>query len=125
MNKVQMLGRLTKDIELRQTTNSTLGRFTLAVPRIKKEDGSDFIACKVWGKRAEIMEKYIKKGHRVCVAGRLEAGSYEKDGVKHYTTEVVVEDFDFLESKKDDKEETKEVSDGFMSIPDDPELPFM
>ena len=120
MNKTQLLGRLTKDIDLRYTQNQTaLGRFTLAVPRMKKEDGSDFIQCKVWGKRAEVMEKYIKKGHKVCIEGRLEAGSYEKDGKKHYTTEVVVEDFDFIESR----EKPKEDADGFVKVDDLPEFP--
>lgn len=125
MNKTQLLGRLTKDIDLRYTQNQTaLGRFTLAVPRMKKEDGADFIQCKVWGKRAEIMQKYIKKGNKVCIAGRIEAGSYEKDGQKHYITEVVVEDFDFIESReKEDK--PIEDKEGFMSVPDDPDLPFV
>ena len=127
MNKTQLLGRLTNDIDLRYTQNQTaFGRFTLAVPKMKKEDGADFIKCKVWGKRAEIMEKYVKKGHKVCIAGRLESGSYEaKDGSKHYTTEVVVEDFDFIETKEKAEVKPKEDNDGFMSIPDDPDLPFV
>ena len=129
MNKTQLLGRLTKDIDLRYTQNQTaIGRFTLAVPRIKKEDGSDFIACKVWGKRAETMEKFIKKGHKVCIAGRLETGAYEKDGHKVYTTEVVVEDFDFIETSGKSKNQPDEQkptgnTDGFDPYPDD-DLPF-
>lgn len=129
MNKTQLLGRLTKDIDLKYTQSQTaVGRFTLAVPRMKKDDESDFISCKVWGKRAEIMEKYVKKGHKVCIAGRLETGSYEKDGHKVYTTEVVVEDFDFLETRKQTDQSHSEgdqsLPDGFeQSYPDD-DLPF-
>ena len=123
MNKTQLLGRLTKDIDLKPTTNTIVGRFTLAVPRMKKEDGADFISCKVWGKKAEIMEKYVKKGNKVCVAGRLESGSYEKDGRKVYTTEVVVEDFDFIESKTADPAPPS-LPDDFVPVFADPSLPF-
>ena len=103
MNNVQLIGRTTDDIELRYTpqTQTAVCTFTLAVNRMKKEDGSDFIRCKVWGKRAEIMERYVKKGHRVGITGRIETGSYEKNGVRHYTTDVVVVDFDFLEPRHD------------------------
>ena len=123
MNKTQLLGRLTKDIELKETANSTIGRFTLAVPRMKKDDETDFISCKVWGKKAEIMEKFIKKGHKVCIAGRLETGSYEKDGRKVYTTEVVVEDFDFIESKPQPVQ-TETPPDDFVPVFHDANLPF-
>lgn len=123
MNKTQLLGRLTKDIELKETANSTIGRFTLAVPRMKKDDETDFINCKVWGKKAEIMEKFIKKGHKVCIAGRLETGSYEKDGRKVYTTEVVVEDFDFIESKPQPVQ-TETPPDDFVPVFHDANLPF-
>lgn len=123
MNKTQLLGRLTKDIELKETANSTIGRFTLAVPRMKKDDETDFINCKVWGKKAEIMEKFIKKGHKVCIAGRLETGSYEKDGRKVYTTEVVVEDFDFIESKPQPVQ-TETPPDDFVPVFHDTNLPF-
>lgn len=103
MNNVQLIGRTTKDILVGYTaqTQTAVGRFTLAVNRRKKEDGTDFILCKVWGKTAEIMEKYVKKGHKVGITGRIETGSYKKDGVDHYTTEVVVETFEFLEPKHD------------------------
>lgn len=119
MNKTQLLGRMTKDIELVETPNTKLGRFTLAVPRMRKEDGADFITCKVWGKKAEIMEKFVKKGHKVCIAGRIETGSYEKDGRMIYTTDVVVEDFDFIKPKKAEEE----TNDGFVPVYGD-KLPF-
>lgn len=113
MNNVQLIGRTTGDIELRYTsqTQTAIGSFTLAVDRMKKEDGqkeTDFIRCKVWGKRAEIMEKFVKKGHKVGITGRIETGSYKnKDGATIYTTDVIVENFDFLEPRHD---ETQSVS---------------
>ena len=125
MNKVNLIGRTTKDIQLSYTQNQkAVGRFTVAVNRMKKEDGADFINCKVWGNRAEIMSKYIKKGHRVGISGRIETGSYEKDGHRVHTTEVVVDDFDFLEPK-DQTQEQPQTND-FVSVPDDldSELPF-
>ena len=126
MNKVELLGRLTKDVDLRYSQNQTaIGSFTLAVPRVGKKDEADFISCKAFGKRAEVLEKYVKRGHKLCLVGRIETGSYEKDGHKVYTTEIIVEDFDFIETKDKTADKPKEDNDGFMSIPDnDPELPF-
>ena len=134
MNKVQLIGRLTKDIEIRVTrdTQLSIGRFTLAVNRRKKDDGTDFINCTVFGKTAEIMEKYVKKGHQIAVSGRIQTGSYEKDGKKVYTTDVIVEEFDFLEKKAANAEaentpEPQADEDGFMPLPDDVDdegLPF-
>lgn len=118
MNKVSLIGRTTKDIELRYTSSQTaVGRFTLAVNRKKKDDGSDFISCVVWGKTAELMEKYIHKGDKVGISGRLQTGSYKKGDVTHYTVDVIVEDFDFLEPKKQESPE-----DEFQAIEED--LPF-
>lgn len=102
MNRVDLIGRTTKDIEISYTreTQIAVGRFTLAVNRRKKEDGADFISCKVWGRTAENMSQYVKKGHKVGISGRIETGSYKnRDGFTVYTTEVVVEDFDLLEPK--------------------------
>lgn len=135
MNKVNLVGRLTKDIEVRYTqqTNTAVGRFNLAVNRRKKEDGADFISCVAWGKTAEIMEKYVKKGHRVGISGRIQTGSYEKDGHKYYTTDVIVEDFEFLETKGEHSDDAphesapQEKRDEWMPIPDDltdDDLPF-
>lgn len=110
MNRVDLIGRTTKDIILSYTpqTQTAVGRFTLAVsrPRRNGEDqGADFVACKVWGKRAETMERYVKKGHKIGISGRLETGSYKNNaGVTVYTTEVVVDDFDFLEPRHDQME---------------------
>lgn len=126
MNKWTGLGRLTADIDLRYTQNQTaFGRFTLAVPRMKKEDGADFISCKVWGKRAETMAKYIKKGHKVCIAGRIETGSYLKGEQKIYTTDIVVEDFVFCESRSQ-QDDQPQYSEEFIPVSHDhdPDLPF-
>ena len=106
MNKLCMLGRLTKDIE----TNSagTCGTFTLAVDRKFKKDGeatADFIRCKVFGKTLEIMTKFLSKGSQVVVEGRIQTGSYEKNGQKIFTTDVIVESFSFCGSKGEKKEE--------------------
>ena len=92
MNKVQLVGRITKDIELRYTVDQmAVARFTLAVNRRKKDDGADFISCTAFKKTAEIMEKYLHKGDQIAVIGHIHTGSYDKDGKKVYTTEVMVE----------------------------------
>lgn len=123
MNKVNLIGRTTKDIELRQTqSGKAVASFTLAVDRgIKNEDGtkiSDFISCKVWGKTAEVMSKYVLKGNRVGITGRIETGSYDKDGTKVYTTDVVVEGLDFLESKKTEQAPAQMQEPDYATLPD-------
>ena len=145
MNNVQLIGRTRDDIELRYTskTQTAVGSFTLCVDRMKKEDGTDFIRCKVWGKRAEVMEKFVKKGHKVGITGRIETGSYKnKDDVTVYTTDVIVENFDFLEPRHGEQsssqqtppeantpqeantppEVDEEIPDGFAYLDED--LPF-
>ena len=121
MNSVQIIGRLTKDIELKYTskTQTAVATFRLAVDRIKKDDGAVFIRCKAFGKRAEIMEKYISKGDPVAIQGRWEQDAYEKDGVKHVLDYVAVENFDFIGTKK----KSDDVPDGFAQVNDE-ELPF-
>ncbi len=106
MNKVLLMGRLTRDPELRysQNENSTaVARFTIAVDRRYKKDeqqSADFIGCVAFGKTAEFFEKYIKQGTKVCVEGRIQTNNYtNKDGQKVYTTDVVVENVEFAESK--------------------------
>ncbi len=105
MNKVILIGRLTKDIELSKTQNGkSYARFTLAVNRRFKSNDpqgqdADFISCVVWDKRAETMYQYLGKGSQVGIEGRIQTGSYERDGQRVYTTDVVVENFDFLESR--------------------------
>lgn len=104
MNKVLLIGRLTKDIELKKTQSATAyARFILAVNRRFKQEGqpdADFINCVAWKKTAEVMYQHLRKGSHIAIEGRIQTGSYDKDGQRVYTTEVVVENFEFLESKK-------------------------
>ena len=143
MNKVILVGRLTRDPEVRyaQGENQTaIARYTLAVDRRFKRDGeptADFINCVTFGKSAEFVEKYFRKGLRISISGRITTNSYtNKDGIKVYTTEVTVEEQEFAESKAEseaNKSSNQQATaanassvDGFMNIPDgiDEELPF-
>lgn len=144
MNKVILMGRLTRDPEVRYSSGDSataIARYSLAVDRRFKrnndEQTADFINCVAFGKSGEFAEKYFRKGTKVLVTGRIQTGSYtNKDGQKVYTTDVVVEDQEFAESKSASSgeggfvparpEQTAEISDGFMNIPDgiDEELPF-
>ena len=107
MNKVHLMGRLTRDPEVRysQGENATaIARYTLAVDRRynrnNDEQSADFINCVAFGRNGEFAEKYLRKGTKIVVTGRIQTGSYtNKDGVKVYTTDVVVEEQDFAESK--------------------------
>ena len=141
MNKCVLMGRLTRDPEVRYTQGdnaSAVARFSLAVDRRFKKDGeqtADFINCVAFGKTGEFIEKYGHKGTKFVVEGRIQTGSYtNKDGQKVYTTDVVVEQVEFAESKASaDGNATGNTSNsnasadtGFMNIPDgiDEELPF-
>ena len=143
MNKVQLVGRLTRDPEIRysQGENATAtARFSVAVNRrFKNSEGNydaDFINCVAFGKSAEFVEKYFKKGMAIGLTGRIQTGSYtNKDGQKVYTTDVVVEETEFVESKgvsntdnSNASHPTPSVSNNsdFVNIPDDvdEELPF-
>ena len=146
MNKVILMGRLTRDPEVRYSAGENslaIARYTLAVDRRFKRDGeatADFISCVVFGKKAEFAEKYFRQGIRIVVSGRIQTGSYtNRDGVKVYTTEVVVEEQEFAESKAvSDSHVNRSASqpaapdmadssaEGFMNIPDEigGELPF-
>lgn len=134
MNKVILMGRLTKDSETRYggANNTAVSRFTLAVDRRFKREGdeqtADFISCVAFGKTAEFIEKYGKKGTKFVVEGRIQTGSYtNKDGQKVYTTDVAVESVEFAESKSNNSQSQPQTdNDGFMNIPEglDEELPF-
>ena len=141
MNKVILMGRLTRDPEVRYTQSdnaSAVARFSLAVDRRFKKDGeqtADLISCVAFGKTGEFIEKYGHKGTKFVVEGRIQTGSYtNKDGQKVYTTDVVVEQVEFAESKASaDGNTTNNTSNSntptdtsFMNIPDgiDEELPF-
>lgn len=137
MNKVVLIGRLTKDPEIRYTQGDepvAIGRYTLAVDRKSKgKDGNreaDFISCIAFRKAAEFAEKYLHQGMKVAVVGRIQTGSYtSRDGHKVYTTDVVVEEHEFCEKRAERQPEETPTpdADGFMSIPDstdDEGLPF-
>lgn len=109
MNRAILLGRLTKDPDVRRSQGAepvTIARYTLAVNRRgKKQEGqqeADFISCVAFGKAGEFAEKYLHKGTKICVSGRIQTGSYTRqDGTKAYTTDVVIEEQEFAESKAD------------------------
>ena len=116
MNRVELIGRLTRDPELRYTSsNIATARFTLAVNRPFQsqngENGTDFINIVVWRKQAENVKKYVSKGSLVSVEGRIQTGSYEKDGQRIYTTEVVADSVQFLESKSQSASRTANQED--------------
>ena len=145
MNKVILMGRLTRDPEVRYSAGENalaIARYTLAVDRRFRRDGeatADFISCVSFGRTAEFAEKYFRQGLKVIVTGRIQTGSYtNKDGVRVYTTEVVIEEQEFAESKNsssagnggftggNNAPAMQDAGDGFMNIPDgiDEELPF-
>lgn len=138
MNRVELMGRLTRDPQIRYTNGPEpmcIARYTLAVDRIRsRENTADFISCVAFGKAGEFAEKYLKKGTKLAVCGRIQTGSYDdKDGRKVYTTDVIIEEQEFAESKRDGQQAAGQTQqpaptdpDGFMNIPDgiDEELPF-
>ena len=145
MNKVILMGRLTRDAEVRYSqgdASTAVARFSLAVDRRFRRDGddqtADFINCVAFGRTGEFMERFGRKGTKFLVEGRIQTGSYtNKDGQRVYTTDVVVEQVEFAESKAsndnnggyvpvDRPSPSGAAGDGFMNIPDgiDEELPF-
>ena len=113
MNKVILMGRLTRDPDVRYSAGENalaIARYTLAVDRRFKRDGeasADFISCVAFGRSAEFAEKYLRQGTKIAVSGRIQTGSYtNRDGQKVYTTEVVVEDQEFAESKSASEQHT-------------------
>ena len=146
MNKVVLIGRLARDPEVRYSQNDTsmaIARFSLAVDRRRaanSQDGqsADFISCVAFGRTAEFIEKFFTKGRRIGVYGHIQTGSYtNKDGAKVYTTDVVVDEAEFVDSKGDNpngesgfsapsQSQAAPAGDGFMNIPDgiDEDLPF-
>ena len=149
MNKVILMGRLTREPDVRYSQNAdgsmAVARYTLAVDRRRgrnsdNEQSADFISCVAFGRSGEFAEKYLHQGTKIVVTGRIQTGSYtNRDGVKVYTTEVVIEEQEFAESKAAASQNNNRgasqpstpqpsttASDGFMNIPDglEDELPF-
>jgi single-strand DNA-binding protein len=125
LNKIILLGRICKDLELKKTGETSVIKFTLAVNRKFNKQGeekqADFISCVAFGKTAEIMEQYLGKGRQIAIEGRIQTGSYKnKEGVMVYTTDVIVESFNFADGQK-----KEDANDGFKAIDEnDDELPF-
>lgn len=123
MNSVSLIGRLTRDIELRQAGETTVAHFTLAVDRRYKKDGqqsADFISCVAFGKTAEFLSKYFQKGNKLALNGRIQTGSYDKNGEKVYTTDIIADSVEFCEGKNSGGSSGNTKSDdAFMNIPDD------
>lgn len=136
MNKVILIGRLVADPELKNSESGlAVARYRLAVDRKYKKDNerqADFINCVTFGKSAEFVERYLHKGTKIAVTGRLQTGSYEKDGQTHYTTDVIVEEHEFCESRQQSNNANSTASDpldfqGFdeVNVVDvDDDLPF-
>lgn len=137
MNRFIGIGRLTRDPDIRYTQGENalcIARYTLACDRITKKDGqptADFISCVAMGKQGEFVEKYLTKGMKIAVEGRIQTGSYDKDGTKIYTTDIYVERHEFVESKGGSQSQGNVANqtideDGFMNIPEglEEELPF-
>lgn len=139
MNKVILIGRLAKDPDIRMgTNNTTIARYTLAINRKyhkNNEPTADFIGCVALGKNGEFAEKYLHQGIKIAVIGRIQTGSYtNRDGKKVYTTDILIEEQEFVESKKNQSEEQSQPpvpsleqdTSGFMDMPSimDDELPF-
>ena len=127
MNLVVLVGRLTADPEIRRNNDKAVARFSLAVNRRFKRDGdadADFFNCVAFGKNAEFIGKYFHKGMKAVITGELRNNDYEKNGVKHYSEQVVINTIEFAESKSTSTPPAD--NDGFMNIPDDidEELPF-
>ena len=132
MNKVVLIGKLTKDPDLRYAPGSgtAVCRFTVAVNRRKKEDGADFINCVAFGKTAETISQYLTKGRQVSIVGHIQTGSYDaQDGTKRYTTDVAVESFEFVGSNGQANTQGNSSDDTFgayddITPVDDGDMPF-
>jgi single-strand DNA-binding protein len=120
MNKVILIGRLTKDPDVRRSQEGkAIARYTLAVDRWGKEKAADFIQCVAFDKKGEFAEQYFRKGMKIAITGRIQTGKYtNKDGQTVYTTDVIIDDQEFCESKGTHPQEAQQ-TDGFVSVPDD------
>jgi single-strand DNA-binding protein len=144
MNKVILVGRLARDPELRTTTTGTsVCSFAIAVDRRFKRDGqptADFFNVTAWGKQGEVISQYLRKGRQIAISGRLQTRNYTaKDGSKRYTTEVILEEFDFIGSRNDaapvsqnpqpnnnsvSLDGSDDIDDDFHLLADDDDVPF-
>lgn len=121
MNSVSLMGRLTRDPEVRQSQSGTVTAFTLAIDRPTKDKQTDYPRVVTFGRQAESCAKYLKKGSQVGVTGSLQTGSYEKDGERRYTTDVIANRVEFL-SKAENPQNNQPVPEGFAQLDED--VPF-
>lgn len=127
MNKVIVSGRLTADPTVRYANDKAVANFNVAVDRRGKDAGADFPSCVAFGKTAEFIEKYCKKGTKLILEGRIQTGKYQnKDGQTVYTTDIVVDQVEFAESKSANAQPSEESKPDFMNVDEsiDSELPF-
>ena len=127
MNNVTLVGRLTRDVEVRYTQNSNTAtcKFTLAVARDRNKDETDFISCQALGKTAETLEKWCKKGSRIAVQGSIRTGSYEdRNGTKVFTTDVNVDRLDIIDFAEKAEQKSERKKEPVFTSVDDEELPF-
>lgn len=117
VNKVTLGGRLTADPEIRFVNDKSVVSFSIAVDRSFNKEKTDFFNCTMWGKRAETIHKHFHKGSRILLCGRIENDSWEADGVKKYSTKIVMDDFWFVDKKSDN--ETQKETGGFQRVDDD------
>jgi single-strand DNA-binding protein len=121
MNNVSLAGRMTKNCELKYTQEGkAIGNFTIAINKRYKKDEANFINCVAFGKTAELISEYVRKGHLFGITGSIETSSWEKDGQKHYKTEVAVDQITFLQSKGEGATNTTTVT----KSEDTEEFPF-
>ncbi|MEI6821033.1 MAG: single-stranded DNA-binding protein [Bacteroidota bacterium] len=124
MNQVILIGRLTKEVELRYAGEKPVANFSIAVDRpFSKEKVTDFFNIVVWGKPAENCANYLAKGKLVGISGRIQNETYEKDGVKKYKTDIIAESVEFLSPKEDKAEKSTDIPEGFAQVEDD-DVPF-
>lgn len=125
MNSVILVGRLTKDPDIRTSGETMVAKFSIAIDR-GKDKGTDYPSITCFGKTAELVEKYVNKGKRIGVQGRLQTGSYEKDGHRVYTTDVIADRIEFLDSANKPEGKQEEVQEdffGFTKLTDE-DIPF-
>lgn len=125
MNKIILIGNLTRDPELTETAQGKkLCKFTIAVDRAFDKEKTDFFSCTAWEQKAEVIAKYVRKGNKLCVVGRLEINETEKDGVKTRHHNIIAEEFEFLTPKSEPSESDQTRTEPNLTPLDDADLPF-
>lgn len=125
MNKIILIGNVVRDPELTETAQGKkLCKFTIAVDRAFDKEKTDFFSCSAWEQKAEVIAKYVRKGNKLCIVGRLEINETEKDGVKTRHHNIIVEEFEFLTPKSETDRTSPEPSIADLAPLDDADLPF-